>query len=312
MDTTNVKSNIEQGPFRDAYVAGLKDVYENGYTDLNGNNIFNSLFWYNLIVNKNNITKNSYAKLIGDVMWQNGPAENVYSRLLLLKGKIGKSTKVQLNIGSEPGSDSFYKMSIAGINFNLKSLFLDHEIGRTVKLPPVQDDGGNEYQPDTEGYDQADYGPDTDDTDYSDGGLFTHESDVSDDSYEAFGDDGEQDPKKRNTLTVVREKQQGVPGTNVILTLNKRAEQQRVVGPSIALPMSGDRNPEISKEIGYNPFEQKPVELRPDQNQSYNYYKMAIGSIHDLLSRLGDAVTVEIQKGDGEYEVFDKTKDYDC
>lgn len=307
MDTTNVKSNVEQGPFRDAYVSGLKDIYDNKYTDLNNNNIFNALFWYNLIVNKNNITKNSYAKLLGDVMWQDGPSPNVYSRLFLLKGKIGKSTKVELNLGVESDKDGFYKMSIGGVSFNLKGLFLNHEIGQVEKLPAVEEEGV-EHDYDETGGDEGDSG---DIGSFGDAPSLYSEGEQG---FEIFEDDGSDEggaTKKRNELSVTREKQKGVDGTNVIINLNGKTESQRVTTPSTVMPVA-ETDPFRAAEIGYNPFVVAPKELRPDQNHAYDFYKLSLGNIHELLSRLGDAVEVEIKQGDGEYIKFDRTKDYNC
>jgi hypothetical protein len=307
MDTTNVKSNLEQGPFRDAYVAGLKDIYDNGYTDLNNNNIFNSLFWYNLIVNKNNITKNSYAKLIGDVMWQNDLNPNVYSRLFLLKGKIGKTTQAQLNLESTPGTDAYYRLNIGGINFDLRDLFLNHEIGHTNRLAASRDEQSYDIDFGDEGAEEINFEDSSTDT-----GSFDSEPEPeAGESFDVFTED-EAAAKQRNKLTIQRDKQTGVPGTAVTMNINGKSEMFRVLGPTTILPTSTDRNTIVSNDIGYNPFADLKSELRPDQNQAYNYYKMSIGNIHQLLSRLGDAITVEIKQGDKDFEVFDRNKDYDC
>ena len=309
MDTTNVKTNTEQGPFRDAYVAGLKEVYDRKYTDLNGNNLFNSLFWYNLILNKNNITKNSYAKLLGDVMWQDNMDPNVYSRLFELKGKVGKSSKVELNLGYQPDNDNFYKMSIAGIPFDLRNLIKYYEVGNTERLPPM-----NPNDLSLEFNDEGNFDVDSYDQDVSEGSDSSDVSGHEDTDFtmgDAFVDDGDEATKTpRNYMSIDRTKQMNVPGTIVTLRVNKEATTTPITDSTTFMPLD-NQNINISSEIGYNPFDKKPVELRPDQNEAFNYYKLAIGNIHDLLSRLSDATEVQITHN-GVQEKFDKNKNYDC
>jgi hypothetical protein len=324
MDTTNVKTNVEQGPFRDAYVAGLKEVYDRKYTDLNDNNIFNALFWYNLILNKNNITKNSYAKLLGDVMWQDNMDPNVYSRLFELKGKVGKSSIAELNIGSKPRiytdesdkvgtvNDRFFKLNIAGIPFDLRNLFLNYEVGNIKILPAIREDGLEQQYDEGQAYD-ADNFDNTVTGEIDDGAEV--ESDYGDsvggDMGDIFDNDTENTAKiQRNYMEINRTKQSGIPGTRVAIKINKDVIVTPVIESTTTMPLQSD-NPTISDDINYNPFVKKDVELRSDQSEAFNYYKLATGNIHDLLSRLSDATDIQITHN-GITEKFDKSKNYDC
>jgi len=320
MDTTNVKTNVEQGPFRDAYVSGLKEVYDNKYTDLNGNNIFNALFWYNLILNKNNITKNSYAKLLGDVMWADNKDPNVYSRLFELKGKIGKSSDVELNLGTPQKffvneadtvgteSENFYKLSIAGIPFDLRNLAYYFEVGTTHRLPLARrDDFDDFYNEQPEDYSNEETGN-------VDGGvnLDNHSYDYNDNNGDDNNDDNTEEAAKipRNYMYIDRWKQLEVPGTRVVIRVNGQSQEENINESTTTMPLK-DGNFELSNSLNYNPFVKKSVELRPDQNEAFNYWKLATDNIHNFLSRLSDTTDIQITHN-GVTEKFDKDKNYDC
>lgn len=327
-DTTNVKNNLQQGHYRDAYIYALKEVYDKQLTDLQHddkskqNNVFNALFWYNLIVNKNNITKNSYAKLLGDVLWKDNAEANIYTRLFLLKGRIGKSTNVELNLDAEPEQDDFWKMSISGVNLNLKNMFLTQQIGFTREEPRARmDEGGDGDQDYSNLGDEFGYNPD--EVEHGDVGdditgdnLEVDINDIVDtsDDTDIIEDDEEAPREVRNKLTVLRTVQKGNPGTRVTLTLNKQSETVDVNVSSASLPVLASRNVQIQSSVGYNPWIKVAEELRPDQDDAYNYYKMSLINIHDLLSRIsGSNVQITYTlNGQQVTEQFNPNKDYKC
>lgn len=323
MDTTNVKSD-QQRAYRDSYLYNLGLLYHNGDTDLQHgaagpsdtskqNNIFNVLFWYNMVINKNNITKNSYAKLLGELMLRN-PNDNPYRRFLELKGRLGKAEDVKL-------TGELNIMTSNGVQFDLFDLLDSYE----VQAAKLDWSGASDVDVDLQAA-LADEGAHTDEgTDEDHQDDTDHEPDVAvEDQYEGY-EEGTVDPDdidgedseavKKKKLTVERTRKVGQMGTVTKIYLGKPTQASLIYTsdamavPYMVIPHSS-RSRSKTMNIGTNKF--TDTNLTVNETDAVNYQRFMLMNIHQLLTNLNGNVEIQILR-DGQPAVnFDPNETYNC
>ena len=317
-DTTNVKS-YEQVNFRDSYLYNLGLIYKANTTDgqnpdepMKNNNIFNVLFWYNLIVNKNNITKYSYAKLLGDLMLRER-GTNPYKRLLELKGKLGKVDDVRLDEG-------YNKVISNGIDFDMYELLGRYEYGTIIVKPgdgnrnryeeALDEMGGEDFSDAVEVDDVAADVADADDV----------ALDADDDVMVDVDDQTDEEGNVKNPrLTVEKVRKIGEPGTTITFYLGSGSRKtelmptQRVISPRMGIPHD---SPFRSKRLFIESAPSIEANLDRSEQEAVNYQKFLNSTMHQLLSNLVGDIDIQIitqdDNGNDVYETFDPTKDYKC
>lgn len=309
MDTTNVKS-IQQRQYRDAYAYNLKQIYDRQLTDGRAgdpveerNNIFNTLFWYNLLVNKNNITKNSYALLLGEVMKLDDTRDNPYRRLLELKGNIGKSEDLGHTSGRLLASSN-------GVSFDLLDLLDSYDFGNKQR---VGDRASSGYSDDEdageEWYDEPEEAMHDDDDDTN--------SNFDDMEYDDYNEGEETIPGG----TLVRAKidkisTYGETGTRVNIDINNGDFRHSafISDPYMLIPHGGENRNKQTYISNYKAL--APTSTGISDSDVVNYQKVLSMSMHQFLSNLSEDTDVQIiQKSPDGKEIittFDPTKEYHC
>lgn len=317
MDTTNSKSE-QQMSYNDSYLYNLGLLYNSRNTDLQSddlnkqNNVFNVLFWYNLIINRNNITKNSYAKLLGELMLRD-PKSNPYRRLLELKGKLGKAEDVDLT----HASDSTFTSN--GINFDIFDMLANTQFHETTLVENGASESDYEYQEAlneaaaTEGGDETEASYDATDTEGS-------TTEVADD-FEWGEESGEVDEEtgeiKRPRIIVERSKAIGKRGVTTTIWVGDPKKNGKVVFtnegrptiPFMVIPHSSQLRTK-AMHIDYNPLVDN--QLKVDEQDAVNYQRFLSMNIHTLLKNLSGDVQVKISVGGEPAVDFDPNKDYNC
>lgn len=314
MDTTNVKSNT-QSNYRDSYLYNLSLIYKNEYKDRlrpdeenKRNNIFDVLFWYNFIVNKNNISKNSYAKFLGEIMIVDAK-DNVYKRLLNHISNIGKND-VELD-------NQRFNVTSNGVDFNLLALG-HYGIEEAITVIPAYVSGDEDQMYDDDNWGNSE--PDDLDPGVSD---FDETQDFIDDDIideEGVDDDGEPIP----VVQFKYERKKGLRGTENTTYRIYTITYLKGSTPFETEIMRGTTNQIGSVLMDPNVFRNKSSVInkftnqdeKEDFNDSLNYNRLSTMSIHDLLSKLTGSVEVEIIQTDSENQKiiskFDPNETYQC
>jgi hypothetical protein len=314
VDTSGTKSLIQQGK-EDSFSYGLKLLYDSKATDYQHpddptkhNNIVNALFWYNLILNKNNITKNSYAKVLGEVMGLGEGEQNAYRKLLELKGNIGK------NEAYDPANEGWGMLISNGVTFELSDLFEGYDaftsnMRYTGTQRSNEEDLGAEEVPDQqeEAEEQA-IGEE------ATGG--TGDEGASVDMLDTIDEITDEDDTKASTpkVTVNKTREYGTVGTKVDIFAGKNLVKSKFISvPSALIPHSSENRTKVTYHTEYNPLVIERNSI--NDTDAINFQKMQHMNMHDLLSSLQAKYDIEIEQRDGEkvqVSRFDATKSYDC
>lgn len=315
MDTTGTKSLTQQGN-EDSYVYGLKLLYDGGATDRQhpedpskDNNIVNTLFWYNLILNKNNITKNSYAKILGRVMGLAEGEQNSYRKLLELKGNIGKNERY------DTVNEGLGIMVSNGVTFDLFELLKNYDTFSTdLRYVGKPREAGEDWQEDIpDDIDDIEESANEQDASSEE----DHGADSIDmtDDLDNLDDDSESGGSKRSPkIRVNKVRTFDTPGTQVEIMLGKDIVFKDTIHVPISLiPHSSENRVKETYFSDYNPLA-VARDVLGDQDV-VNYQKMLHMNMHDLLTNLQAKFEIEIeQRSDGKVETsrFDSAKSYDC
>lgn len=318
MDTTNVKSNT-QSNYRDAYLYNLDLIYKNQWKDrLNKedskrNNIFDVLFWYNFILNKNNISKNSYAKFLGEILITENK-DNVYKRLLKFEGLIGKNDSEYKAAG--------YNTVSNGVEFDIVALLPYYEMTAATKkafVPTYRGDGEDDFIPDDIDIPEVDNYDMVEDTT---GETYFDDDDVYQEMADELDDEGEALPVKQ--LLVNKERgNRGEEGTNFSVyerTYHKNSKPTDVViyqGNSGQLISSILMDPSRYRNRNSNINMFSGEDINKDLNDNLNYTRLSSLSLYELLSKLNGKIDdIEIIQTDSQnreiISKFDPNKTYEC
>jgi hypothetical protein len=317
VDTTNAQSVIQQGN-KDSYTYGLKRLYDQGATDMQhpdnqdkNNNIVNTLFWYNLILNKNSITKNSYAKMLGEVMGLGEGESNPYRALLELKGNIGKNER------SQNSAEGLALVMSNGVMFDLMDLFKSYDsfVSDSIEYRGGSRKGGEEefdadIDPIDDQVDEVDDVPDEIDT--TDVGEST--TDLMPDEFGTADDEaGTTRPPK---IKIEKTRTTGTVGTYIKVFRdgdNEPLFDGTISAPSSLIPHNSEFRSKYTFHTEYNPLATRRESI--NDRDSINYQKMLHLTMHDLLSNLAGKLDIQIIQRAGDKEViskFDPTQTYDC
>jgi len=315
VDTTNAQSLIQQG-HKESYVYGLKSLYKDNATDLQSssrqNDIVNTLFWYNLILNKNSITKNSYAKMLGEVMGLDSTRDNPYRRLLEFKGNIGKNERTH---------DIDFNQSLImanGVTLDIVDLLKYYDsfgdIERKAGSRRLGEDEliAEEGVEDLEGVEEGEIDNELPEQE-EDSAVDDGSGDIIDD-FDAFQDE-EGEGQRPAKVTVNKVKIAGQTGTKVTIKYGDAVRfDGMITSASSLIPHGSEVRSKFTFHTDYNPLDNKRDAL--SDKDAINYQKMLHLTMHDLLSNLAEKLDIQIIQQDGNSEPkvskFDPTQTYDC
>lgn len=315
VDTSGVKSLIQQGK-EDSFAYGLKLLYDGESTDAQhesditkNNNIVNTLFWYNLILNKNNITKNSYAKILGEVMGLSEGEQNPYRKLLELKGNIGK------NEAYEPTNEGLGILVSNGVTFDLFDLFKSYDSFTNGDLVYKGRPRTNEEQVDEDIPDDLDSAEDTA-AEHEAAGVDDLDADQFDmtDDLDTNYDEESEGADKMPKIKVNKSRTYGELGTHVEIFRGKALIfSQDISVPGSLISHSSENRTKATYHTDYTPLAAERNNIT-DADVT-NLQKMLHMNMHDLLTSLQAKFDIEIEQRTGDEvrrERFDSNKTYDC